>query len=135
MNNAKEAYCYMTYQCDKCRRKEVIFNLRGEVTPFSLGCCDCDGMMSHIDWNRDRFMGKNHTPDEGTMVFINLTIERAYERAKRRVESTKGTKFELHGDEKEEMVESLATSYMEDCCSVDVAIIKIGNKISFDYIG
>jgi hypothetical protein len=50
-----EAFCIMLYACNSCIHREMIWNSRDGVTPFSCQCPSCGGTMSHTDFKKDRF--------------------------------------------------------------------------------
>jgi hypothetical protein len=80
-----EAYMIMTYECKECKIKERIWNSRDGVTPFLVGCKVCDGIMKHIDWDKDGF-DPDYQPKDDDRVFVDLTMQRALEKASRQVE-------------------------------------------------
>ena len=50
--NHGEAFCAMSYRCENgC--KEVLWNSRDGVTPFTLRCVECGGVMEHVNWRDD----------------------------------------------------------------------------------
>lgn len=75
--NHKEAFCVMTYQCNKCGEKERIWNTRDGVTPLciSSSCCE-NSTATHVDWHRDiRSLGIPREPIG--RVFMDITKEDA----------------------------------------------------------
>jgi hypothetical protein len=47
-----EAFCVMSYKCENdC--KEILWNSRDGVTPFTISCAECGGSMEHINWRDD----------------------------------------------------------------------------------
>lgn len=78
--SAVEAFHLMWYECP-CGHRERIWNSREGVTPFCLPCPSCgEGSLRHVEWNRDE-EATNHVPHFGQRIFVNLTMERARERA------------------------------------------------------
>lgn len=78
-----EAFCLMKYECEKCRREEIIWNARDGVTPFMIPCTSvCDGMMKHIHWHFDKLV-PDYLPERGQRVFVDLTpqIKEVFTRA------------------------------------------------------
>jgi len=69
-----EGLCHMMYYCEKCGKIERIWNSRPRVTPFMIGCSECDGTMQHVDFQSDEF-DPNYQPKEGERVFIDLPKE------------------------------------------------------------
>ncbi|MFW9930651.1 MAG: hypothetical protein ACFFD1_14780 [Candidatus Thorarchaeota archaeon] len=65
-----EAFCLMQYACEKCYNLEVLWNSRDGVTPFTVGCTICHGMMRHIRWEQDQFY-PDFIPPVGTRVFYS----------------------------------------------------------------
>ena len=79
--NHAEAFCQMTYECEKCKTKERLWNSRDGVTPFIIMCRngDCDGHVLHIDFHTDERRPHHYRPENGSRVFIDLTPEKHYE--------------------------------------------------------
>jgi hypothetical protein len=79
-----EAFCIMTYKCTNplCGRVEVLWNSRDGVTPFTIGCSACHGIMEHVYWDMDR-RDLNYAPRDDQRVFIDMTEKhkRAYAEA------------------------------------------------------
>ena len=75
-----EAYCLMWYACERCGRKERLWNSRDGVTPFSIGCPDCGGTMQHVAWDLDDCQPE-YTPYEGQRIFGDMTEEKKREYA------------------------------------------------------
>ncbi len=71
-----EAFCLMLYGCEGCGYRETLWNTRDGVTPFTVGCRKCDGMMTHLPpWANDK-RAPDHAPVYGDRVFVDLTPER-----------------------------------------------------------
>lgn len=79
--NHAEAYCLMTYKCEKCGCEETLWNSRDGVTPYIVMCRneDYDGHMLHIAFNNDERMPSHYRPENGVRIFIDLTPEKHYE--------------------------------------------------------
>lgn len=85
-----EAFCVMTYQCEKCKRRELLWNSRDGVTPFLISCGkwegahgNCDGSMAHADWQNDirapafgDLLKHGHAKKE-TRIFVDANDPRA----------------------------------------------------------
>ena len=73
-----DAMMLMWYECEKCGKKERIWNSRPRVTPFSVSCPedDCKGLMNHKNWNNDEY-APNHWPEKGDRIFIDFSKEAA----------------------------------------------------------
>jgi len=69
-----EAFNLMTYECEKCFKKEVLWNSRDGVTPFIIGCRHCDGSALHVNWSGDLYAPK-HLPKRGDRVFLTMPPE------------------------------------------------------------
>jgi hypothetical protein len=66
-----DAFCLMTYQSTTTIAREVIWNARDGVTPFTITMLDgSEGV--HVDWNRDVF-DPIYTPPVGSRAFVNLS--------------------------------------------------------------
>ncbi|KKN10370.1 hypothetical protein LCGC14_1037310 [marine sediment metagenome] len=66
-----EAFNLMTYECEKCLKKEVLWNSRDGVTPFIIRCRHCQGEAKHINWSGDLYAPK-HLPKRGDRVFLTM---------------------------------------------------------------
>jgi len=72
---ANDAFLVMQYECEKCKKTEILWNSRDGVTPFSISCRACDkGMMSHIKWRED-YIDLDYVPVRGSRVFVDATPE------------------------------------------------------------
>lgn len=69
-----EAFCLMTYKCEKCGKSEVVWNSRDGVTPFIIKCELCGGNMQHINFGGD-VRSKNYIPKVGQRVFIDMPFD------------------------------------------------------------
>lgn len=116
-----DSFMVMEYTCEKCGAVERIWNSRNNVCPFSVGCTCCSGIMTHTNWTKDRRV-PDYKPPKGSRYFADWTHERAAELAKKRVESAKGTLYELHGEEADAMIEGLTVEFLNNCCSMDVLV-------------
>ena len=80
--NHKEAFCVMTYRCEKCKQDHFFWNSRDGVTPFMASSPCCHGAMcKHVNWPND-------TPVETltgfvTHVWIDMSHEAAAELAEK----------------------------------------------------
>jgi len=82
--NHAEAFCLMTYQCESCGLREIVWNSRDGVTPFVIGCSKCKGLSQHVDWHYD-ICDPNHGATRGERIFVNITQEIAVEMASKRL--------------------------------------------------
>ena len=89
--NHAEAFCHMTYECEKCGFREIIWNSRDGVTPFIISCRKCGNVSQHTDWQDDIY-DPTYRPAIGDRIFINITREKAEEYAKSRL-----TRFRVNG--------------------------------------
>lgn len=69
-----EGLCHMWYRCKECKKKERLWNSRPRVTPFMIGCFECDGTMQHIDWHLDEY-APNYQPQKGDRIFVDWSKE------------------------------------------------------------
>jgi hypothetical protein len=69
-----EAFCIMQYRCtsEACNHSEAIWNSRDGVTPFTVGCPVCKGIMEHIYWDMDHRI-IDYVPRDDQRVFIDVT--------------------------------------------------------------
>ena len=88
-----EAFMLMQYECSPsdtsrfggpapkpaCGHREVIWNSRDGVTPFTVDCRGCGGYASHVRWADDVY-APNHQPGIGERMFVDLNAERALEK-------------------------------------------------------
>lgn len=79
-----EAYCLMQYECEECKHKEVLWNSRDGVTPFTIVCIKCGETAVHLEWGKDK-RAPNYIPYVGQRIFIDMTLDRAKEIAKMRI--------------------------------------------------
>lgn len=110
MNNKQrqpEGFCRMLYR-DTEGNEEWLWNSRNGVTPFIVR--SKQGLEAqHVDWHRDQYMPA-YRPAIGERMFINLTMERARELARKHVSENLELVLKHYGNE-EEAVESIAESY------------------------
>lgn len=107
-----EAFCLMTYKCDSCKEEEELWNSRDGVTPFIIGCRQCGGESSHINFRADKFLPK-YTPFIGQRIFVDMTEETKLEIAEKRFEQAKGTLYEIAVEDKEEFIRSFLSGFHE----------------------
>lgn len=67
-----EAFCLMIYECEKCGRRDSIWNARDGITPFTIFCSECDGIMKHILWDLDKVL-PDYLPQRDQRVFVDST--------------------------------------------------------------
>ena len=80
-----EAYCLMKYVSRDGKHVEWLWNSRDGVTPFII--FDENGEeMNHTDFFLDRYL-PNYQPEAGERVFVDMTPERARERAAKHVDA------------------------------------------------
>lgn len=80
-----EAFKLMKYECQNCDHKEILWNSRDGVTPFMIGCRNCEkGMMQHIDWHKDQYE-PSHELKPGQRFFRDGTKEDAIRIMERRI--------------------------------------------------
>ena len=86
--NHGEAFCLMTYQCQKCGNREIIWNSRDGVTPFITTCYieGCGGESQHVNWGSD-VCKPDTLPMPGQRFWRDGTDEEAREIIGRRVRS------------------------------------------------
>jgi hypothetical protein len=106
-----EAFCLMLYRCRNCALIEVIWNSRDGVTPFGVPCrreeCNRTNMgspMLHVEWHLDQVM-PDFTPWPGMRIFRDGSVEEARDIMRRRLESAKGTEYELPPEKWDELIE------------------------------
>lgn len=75
----------MWYKCEKCGKKERIWNSRPGVTPFIIDCSDCAGAMQHDNFHLDEH-APNHHPEKGDRIFIDWTKEAAEQKYKKQID-------------------------------------------------
>ena len=114
----------MQYEYEDCKIIEIIWNSRDGVTPFCVGCQNCDGTMRHINWQHDACK-RDHKSKEGDRIFIDLTFEKAKRLAIHRMVQFGESEDSLSGD-----VESLARSFMEPTGQPDCVVFGKESKFS-----
>ncbi len=74
-----EAFCLMLYACEECGHREILWNSRDGVTPFTIGCTACEmdlkGTMSHINFAQDYRTGPKYRPWSAMRIFVNISKE------------------------------------------------------------
>lgn len=112
----KEAFCLMFYENEETRNGFVIWNSRDGVTPFIVGE---DGVhYQHNHWSMDMPVTnqdyiQRHILVPGQRIFRDMTASEARECAIRRVQSAKGTQYEVEegSDYWNELVEHLTKDF------------------------
>ena len=108
----EEGFHLMWYAC-QCGHRERFWNSRDAVTPFCMGCPSCgEPSLEHTTWNKDEY-APDHKPHVGQGMWINMTEARAKECATNRMLYFDGTEYELQGEERETMIDSLAKDIYE----------------------
>lgn len=67
----KEAFCEMTYKCNSCNKKEIIWNSRDGITPFVVSCRYCGKDAIHVEWNNDKAV-IDKVIKKGDRIFIDF---------------------------------------------------------------
>ena len=81
-----EAFMLMRYRCKACGGEEIVWNSRDGVTPFGIDCLACGGGdATHVDWQGDVY-APDHQPELGTRMFVDLTVDRARQSLRAKVE-------------------------------------------------
>jgi hypothetical protein len=89
-----EAFCLMTYVCEDCGHREIIWNSRDGVTPMGCPCPRCDhGSMWHSSWESMCY-APGHTPHKGQGVWIDMPESFKPVIARMRTASFEGTEEE-----------------------------------------
>lgn len=125
--NYAEAFCLMRYRC-KAGHDEQIWNSRDGVTPFMMSC-RCGAESQHVDWKRDLCMPA-FVPPVGSRIFVDLTLEKAREYCRRRVEQgwdDPDYPMSENWPTKEAAVEELAASAMDPPGQPDVLVVTEDN--------
>jgi hypothetical protein len=106
-----EAFKIMTYRCKICRFSEKIWNSRDGVTPFCVKCPNCKkDAHHHVDWHEDIY-APDYIPLPGERVFIDFPESLKPVTARRRIQSMKGTKYEVPENEFAEMVQIIISDF------------------------
>lgn len=106
-----EAYCCMTYKCDKCNEEERIWNSRDGVTPFIIRC-KCGGEMQHINFAKDERI-LNRVPEDEERVFSTMTYKDKKRMAKERAENLIKIGYKKPKD-KNKLIKQLIREYNEE---------------------
>ncbi len=109
--NHPEAFNMMKYASDDRTVVEFIWNSRDGVTPFMVMSQDGKTQLTHVDWRGDIRMLK---PDlkPGQRIFVDMTPARAAYWAKERMDCFVGSEYELKGEEREQMEQTLAHDFL-----------------------
>jgi len=90
-----EAFCFMTYACERCDHRERIWNSRDGVTPFGMTCPECGAhSMKHVEWEND-YYEPNAKLKPGALFWRDGTPEEAEQIIRKRIEKAKGTPYEV----------------------------------------
>jgi len=126
----REGFMVMMYECEDCNQVEHIWNSRNGVTPFMIGCRECKGHMSHIQWGKDSF-NPNYKPHPHDRVFVDMSQEHANDFARRDY-----MRFRAGGHIKAEVTEEMfvpeqAQNYFKNghspyCVRADLTDLKLG---------
>lgn len=122
-----EAFCLMKYR-DAGGHEEIIWNSRDGVTPFVVVSRFYPGAPAqHVDWAAD-IRVPFYIPKIGERVFVDLTLERALEKAAMKVQIN-WSWMQNHGKfgnmTQEQAIEHFATAYKPwepDLVMVDKAL-------------
>lgn len=114
----KEAFCLMYYENAETKLGFVVWNSRNGVTPFNV---HEDGKeYQHNHWGMDRPVTNQVYINEsilkkGQRIFRDVTAEEAKQFAIKRLQSAKGTAYEVEegSDRWNELLESLTKSFGE----------------------
>lgn len=107
-----EAFCLMTYKCEKCGKTEEVWNSRDGVTPFTIGCEFCDGLASHVNWHDDISI-RDYIPSEGKRIFIDFPESLKRTLALRLIQAFENTPYRVPDEEREDTIKSLMESFNE----------------------
>lgn len=86
----------MWYKCDKCKKREQIWNSRPRVTPLMINCSKnkCNGLMTHVDWELDKY-APDHIPKKGERIFVDWSKEAAEKYYKSLIEQEWNGKYPM----------------------------------------
>lgn len=107
--NHAEAFCLMNYKCEKCGKIELLWNSRDGVTPFGIGCINCNGEMFHSNFGGDKCK-EDYIPDKGQRVFIDYPKSLIAPFARRRVAQIDSYNHE----EKDDLIKNIIDGFHED---------------------
>ena len=102
MNNTYkhvEAFCLMNYECEACGHRQVIWNSRDGVTPFTTSCEKCGKAATHVRFNEDKRV-PNHVLQPGDLYFDDLKLKEYIPLAIKRLDQFDGTEYEVPQEEK-----------------------------------
>lgn len=102
-----EAFWLMTYICQDCGHKEVIWNSRDGVTPFGTRCMACGGInMLHKGPHE---YAPDHVPDVGQYVWITFPESLRLPFGRGRVKAGEGTAYQVDDPQtRQEIAEGIA---------------------------
>ena len=105
-----EAFCLMRYECRDCEHREIIWNSRDGVTPFTTTCPVCGAAdMVHVDWGDDKY-APDHVPWPGQGVWIGFPQELRRPMAAARVRAFDGSDWEVPKEQRAALIQSLMES-------------------------
>jgi len=102
-----EAFCFMTYACEKCFHRERIWNSRDGVTPFGTTCPECGAYsMTHAEWQND-YYAPDAKLEPGALFWRDGTPAEAEQIIRKRIERAKGTPYEVKVEAAGEFISKL----------------------------
>lgn len=112
----KEAFCEMSYVCEKCGTGERLWNSRDGVTPFMIGCSkqNCDGLMQHVNFWDDLVVFEPRVSRGVNRCFVDMTLDKAKQLAEQRFEKFGQQMMEQYPHLKEMGKEKLIESSVEN---------------------
>lgn len=109
-----EAFMLMTYACDNCGHREVIWNSRDGVTPFGTDCPSCGGpSLLHVEWQRDVY-APFHKLHRDQRFWRDGTPDEAEAIMRRCLEAAKGSSFEPSEEQAQELIQAVRDGSIGD---------------------
>lgn len=111
MNNIykhAEAFCLMHYQCESCGHKQIIWNARDGVTPFTTSCEKCGKASNHIKFDEDKRV-PDHILKPGDLYFDDLKLKEYIPLTIKRLNQFNGTEYEVPEGKKYKKAVDLAS--------------------------
>ena len=117
-----EAFNLMKYRSEDGTEEEIIWNSRDGVTPFSL-TLKSGKPATHVEWDKDVYV-PDYVPKPGDRIFIDLTLEKALEYARRNLQRWHDDgDMDMYGPAPSAL--ELAKSYMHNGGEPDIKVVEL----------
>jgi len=110
----------MKYRSDDKTEEEIIWNSRDGLTPMVI-TMKSGKSGTHVDWFHDKCV-PDYVPKPGERIFIDLTMEKALEYARRNIKRWEAEGLDMRTGPNNAIV--LANDYMKHPGAPDIKIVE-----------